>query len=168
MQTFMERLLEEGIKVARYKAQDKDGTYGTHKMGRLVSFEKTVETSEGKIYGILIGTGKDVLGKYWVKDSSGNYSEVAESINSLLAIEFGTAAKALPKQEAFGVTGGRGTLAKHGHENHMGWYIVTDVDKNEPVDWKFASAIEPTRPMYYAGLEMYEKVKEIGKEVFGS
>lgn len=169
MQTFMERLLAEGIVVAEKYSEDVNGRYGTHKMGALVSFNKSVETSEGKIYGILVGTGKDVIGEWYVNDGSGNYSRTQAEINSLLAIEFGTAALALRPQDAFGVHGGKGTLARHGHENDKAWYIITGLDnKGKPEKFKLATAIEPTRPMYQAGLAMYEKVKEIGKEVFGS
>lgn len=177
MERFITLLLEEGIKVAQEYSQDEEGAFGTHQMGKSVFFyHEPVETSDGKVYGIMIGEGDDIpAGTYYVNDGKGNYTPITgDSINALLALEFGTAAQALPTQSAFGVTGGKGTLSKYGHDDDMAWKIVTRIGKDEksdrikPVDWKNATAIKPTQPMYHAGLAMYQKIRQAAITAFRS
>lgn len=177
MERFITLLLEEGIKVAREYSQDDNEKFGTHQFGKSVFFyHDPVETSDGKVYGVLIGEGDDIpAGTYYVNDGKGNYTPITgDSINALLALEFGTAAQALPQQSAFGVTGGQGTLSKYGHENDMAWKIVTALGKDKdsgrikPIAWKTATSVKPTQPMYHAGLAMYQKVKEAAITAFRS
>lgn len=168
--TFISILLDEGIRVAQEKAVDEGGKYGTHEMVKRghIMFTRDSFMSNGAACGIMYGTGGDILGQWYINDGNGNYTLETGFINSLMAIEFGTAAKALPKQESFDVVGGKGTLAKYGHDNDLGWYIVTKIDgKGKPIEWKEATAITPTQPMYYAGLAMYEKIKEAAITAFG-
>ena len=176
MEKFITILLDEGVRVAQMKAVDKSGALGTHQMGRHVYFgAEPVETVDGVVHGIMIGTGDDIpAGTYYVNDGNGNYTPISnDSINALLALEFGTAMMALPQQTAFGVTGGRGTLSKYGHDEDYAWKIITKIGKDEngnirPIEWKNATAISPTQPMYNAGLAMYQKVKEAAITAFRS
>lgn len=169
LDTFMGILLDEGITVAQSYAVDYSGMYGTHKMAQYVSFDKEINTADGKIYGILYGRGDTLTAQWYVNNGSGKYVLTQGTINTMLAMEFGTAAEALPPQEAFGVTGGRGTNSKYGHANDSAWYIITGIDENgKPCEWKLATAMAGTRPMYQAGLAMYQKVKEAARIAFGS
>ena len=177
MEKFIGLLLDEGIMVAKSYAVDYSGAFGTHQMAQYVFFDKEpISTTDGKVYGVMFGRGDDIpAGTYYVNDGNGNYTPITEdSINALLALEFGTAAYALPKQNAFGVTGGKGTLTKYGHSDDESWHIITRVAKDKktgkivPVEWKNATAITPTRPMYQAGLAMYQKIKQAAITAFGS
>lgn len=170
LETFVNILLEEGISVAYEHSQDIGGAFGTHKMGQQgIAFNKEVNTADGKIYGVLIGTGNDVVGYWYMNNGKGVYTQVSDTINALMVLEFGTAGLALEVQNSFGVVGGQGTKSKCGHENDYAWKIITRLDSNgNPVEWKNATAIQPTRPMYQAGLAMCEKVKEAARVAFGS
>lgn len=174
MERFITLLLKEGVRVAREKSADIEGPLGTHEMGKHVFFEaEPVETADGIVYGIMIGTGDDIVGEWYANDGNGNYLHQKDVINALMAIEFGTAAMALPPTEAFGVVGGRGTFPALYHEEDYAWHIITKVGvdketgKTIPIEWKPATAIQPTQPMYNAGLAMYQKIKQTAIAVFG-
>ena len=168
MQVFIDELLKIGIETAKQNINI-DGTYGTHKMASLghVAFRKEVSTEDGKVYGIMFGHGDDVHGEWYENDGNGAYHLVEDTINSMLAIEFGTAGKALPVQDAFGVTAGQGQKARY-HANDNAWYIITAIDPKtrKPIAWKPATAITPSQPMYKAGLAMYEGVKKAAEVAF--
>ena len=175
MEKFITLLLKEGIRVAKEKSADIDGPLGTHEMGKHVSFgAEPVETKDGVVYGLMIGTGDDIVGEWYANDGNGNYLLQRDMINALMALEFGTAAMALPPTEAFGVLGGRGTFPALYHEDDYAWYIITEVGvdketgKTIPTKWKPATAIQPTQPMYHAGLAMYQKIKEAAITAFRS
>lgn len=171
MQVFIDELLKIGIETAKQNINI-DGTYGTHKMASLghVAFRKEVNTEDGKVYGIMFGHGDDVHGDWYENDGNGAYHLVEDTINSMLAIEFGTAGKALPIQEAFGVTAGQGQKARY-HAADNEWYIITKIAQDEkgnvrPIEWKPATAISPSQPMYHAGIAMYEGVKKAAQVAF--
>lgn len=168
LERFVQILLDEGVRVAQEHSQDIDGALGTHKMGRHVYFSaEPIETSDGVVHGIMLGQGDTIAGYWFQGDGHGNYEEVSDTINALMVLEFGTAAMALPPQTAFGVVGGQGTKSRNGHEDDFAWKIITRIDKDgNPVEWKNATAIQPTQPMYHAGLAMYEKVKEAALAAF--
>lgn len=167
MKIFVDELLKIGIEAAEANV-DVGGRYGTHKMKDLghIEFRREVNTADGKVYGIMFGHGDDVHGEWYENDGNGAYHLVEDTINSMLAVEFGTAAFALPVQDAFGVTAGQGQKAKF-HANDSEWYIITALDKDgKPAEWKPATAITPSRPMYQAGLKMYEGVKKAAEVAF--
>ena len=167
LETFVKILLDEGIKVAWQHSEDIPGALGSHKMGEHVSFmTEPIETSEGTVYGVLLGRGDTITGMWYENDGEGGYRMVSDTINALLVLEFGTAAMALPQQDAFGVTAGQGTKSKRGHEDDFAWKIITKVSNGKPVAWKTATAIQPTQPMYHAGLAMFEKIQEAAKIAF--
>jgi len=170
MERFITLLLEEGVRTACEKAVDVSGALGTHHMGKHVFFgAEPVETSDGVVYGLIIGQGDDIVGEWYANDGNGTYVPQKDVINALMALEFGTAAMALPPTEAFGVLGGRGTFPALYHEDDYVWHIVTKVDsKGNPIEWKTATAIQPTQPMYHAGLAMYQKIKQTAIAVFRS
>ena len=168
MTAFVNELLDIGIETAQQNL-NASGTFGTHQMAQLgnVSFRKEVETSDGVVYGIMFGHGGDVVGNWYVSDGNGVYTPKSDTINSLLAIEFGTAGKALSAREMFGAYGGQGTMSSAGHANDNAWYIVTGIDeKGHPNKWVMATAIKPTRPMFKAGLQMYVEVKKAAENAF--
>lgn len=167
MKIFVDELLKIGIEAAEANV-DVGGRYGTHKMKDLghIEFRREVNTADGKVYGIMFGHGEDVHGEWYENDGNGAYHLVEDTINSMLAVEFGTAGKALPIQDAFGVTAGQGQKARY-HANDDEWYIITALDKDgKPAAWKPATAITPSRPMYQAGLKMYEGVKKAAEVAF--
>lgn len=171
MQVFVKELLKIGIETAKQHINE-DGKFGTHKMADLgnVFFRKEVNTEDGKVYGIMFGHGDDVHGEWYENDGNGAYHLVEDTINSMLAIEFGTAGKALPVQEAFGVTAGQGQKARY-HATDSEWHIITKIGKDDkgnvrPIAWKHATAITPSQPMYHAGLAMYEGVKKAAEVAF--
>lgn len=151
---FVDKLLDIGIEVAKENAVDIPGTFGTHHMGEYVSFSKELSNSKGKSKGLILGMGAEI------------YSAVNEgrSINSLMALEFGTAALALEPQAMFGVSGGRGTNSRSGHENDLVWWAYT-VENGKRIRKKL-TAIEPTRPMYHAATEMLLQIQRVAQEVF--
>ena len=170
MEKFITLLLKEGVTTASLKSSDISGPLGTHEMGKHVFFgAEPVETKDGVVYGLMIGTGDDIVGEWYVNDGNGNYYPQKDVINALMALEFGTAAMALPPTEAFGVLGGRGTFPALYHEDDFAWHIVTKIDsKGNPIEWKTATAIQPTQPMYHAGLAMYQKIRQAAITVFRS
>ena len=170
MEKFITLLLKEGVTTASLKSSDISGALGTHEMGKHVYFgAEPVETKDGVVYGLMIGTGDDIVGEWYVNDGNGNYYPQKDVINALMALEFGTAAMALPPTEAFGVLGGRGTFPALYHEDDFAWHIVTKIDsKGNPIEWKTATAIQPTQPMYHAGLAMYQKIRQTAVAVFWS
>ena len=159
---FVKRLLDVGIETAEKFGAGESGTYGTHKMERYVWFSKKLEPDKHGCHGILMGKGATLYSE-WIGEGGEKRSG---SINSMLAMEFGTAGLALPKQDRFGVTAGRGTNSQYGHENEVLWYIL--VEENGKTFWKVATAITPTRPMHNAMIEMQDQIKAIAKEVFGN
>lgn len=159
MEEFVNRLLDVGIKTAE-SVPGISGSLGTHKFENFVWYYKEFEKSVDGCIGIMVGQGQtfDVT---W-----GENGEKHGSINALAAIEFGTAAKALPKQKKFGVVGGYGTNSYYGHEDDAVWYFANGKDANGKLVWKKATAVTPTRPMNQASLAMMQDIKKIAREVF--
>lgn len=153
---FVSKLLEKGIETAQEKVVDNGGSYGTHTMGRTIFFRQEVASLVNGASGKLIGEGET-----WEPEG------FEGSINTLLALEFGTAGKALAPVEMFGGKGGKGTNSHAGHENDDFWfvYIKDENGKNRKV--KF-TAIEPTQPMYNASIRMIQDITSTAREVFGN
>lgn len=160
MEEFVNRLIDVGIKTAE-NVPGISGSFGTHKFENFVWYYKEFEKSVDGCIGIMVGQGQtfDVT---WGKDD-----EKSGSINALMALEFGTAGKALPRQEKFGVVGGQGTNSYYGHEDDDVWYFADGKDENGRLIWKKATAITPTRPMVQASDAMVREIKKIAREVFG-
>lgn len=165
MEALVNRLLELGIETAQHHSTDVPGRYGTHKMGQYVSFKKEIKAADGSCTGLLVAMG-DTLDSVWYgPDGEKRYG----TINAMMALEFGTAAKAVSVRESFGVTGGQGTNSQYGHENDLEWWIAESLDSNgKPTDWKRATAITPTRPLMHAGNEMASEIANAAREVFGA
>lgn len=159
MATFIEKLLDVGIKVARFQSIDVPGQFGTHQMGRYVTFEKEIEVGNNTCRGLMLGIGETLFSTWYARE------ERHGSINAIMALEFGTAALALSVREAFGAVGGQGTNSKYGHENDMEWFLYKE--NGGHVERIKATAIRPTRPMYNAALEMSRQIVETAREVFG-
>ena len=162
---FIAELLDKGIKVARDKTIDVDGTFGSHKMGHYVTFEMECNSKGSSVEGILIGVGQNIITQWMSPDNSEPRVGI---INALHVLEFGTAAKALEPQTAFGVMGGQGTNSFYGHEDDLVWYFNTgEKDEKGRTKWKKATAITPTQPMYYAATEMLQAIEDVAKNIFG-
>lgn len=160
VELFTAKLLELGIARAE-SVPGISGEFGTHKMERFVWYSKELNPSKDGCLGVLVGTGR-TFNVTW-----GENGEKSGSLNALQAIEFGTAAKALPVQTRFGVTGGRGTNSYYGHSDDSRWYFANGKDSEGRLIWKKATAITPTRPMAQAANEMISQINRVAKEVFG-
>ena len=154
---FIRLLLEVGIRVAEERVQN-----GSHHMPDYISFEKEIETDGGCTLGYLVGQG-DTLLSNWI-DSTG--IEHIDEVFPLAMMEFGSAVFALEPQETFGGQGGQGTFSVSGNENKASWY-VTKIDEAGNEVRTYATAIEPTRPMYNAMLEMREQLISCAQQAFG-
>jgi len=169
MEEFVNRLLEVGIERAE-NTPGQSGTYGTHGFENMVAYYKQLEPNEYGCHGVMIGVGQDIEAEWFSSDGK----PWNGTINTMLALEFGTAAAADAVTDMFGVTGGQGTNAQFGHEDEMAWRII--VDSREEIDkkgnvrevpiTKLATAITPSRPMLMASQEMISQITTIAKEVF--
>lgn len=160
---FCNKLLDVGISVCEQNAVDVNGAYGTHQMGSLVTFKKEIQNEDGSVHSLIIGTGQS-FEAFWYTYGG---VQVSRTVNPLLMIEFGTAAKAVGGSEAFNEENHKGELSTGGHDNDTDWWIAEEVDENGNVTkWKKGTAITPTQPMYKAFLKMKEEVVKVAKEVF--
>ena len=154
---FVELLAEVGIRVAEGVVQN-----GNSQMASRVSFEKEIESDGGYTLGMITGIG-ETFESHWI-DKDGEQHD--DEVFPLAMLEFGSAARALPPQEAYGGYGGQGTFSYSGNEDKYAWY-VTKVDGSGATKKELGFAIEPTRPMYNAMLEMQEQVEACAKKAFG-
>ena len=146
---FIERLLDEGISVAR----DNSGGYG-----KLISFSKEIEGGTRTI-GLLIAEDKQKIIAEW--DYYGN-KKTAE-LSPLLLSEFGSATLS---EILFNISGvGQGTFPGQTHASEPYWRYKEWKDDNSG-EWKTGSGVKPTHPMYKADLEMLQKIETIAREVF--
>ena len=158
LQKFVELLLEKGITVA-----ETETAKGSHQLPQRIRFEKKIEADKGYVLGILTGKG-DTLISDWI-DAKGN--EHIDEVFPLSMLEFGSAAYALEPQDTFGGHGGKGTFSVSGNENKASWY-VTKIDDGGNEIRKHATAIEPTKPMYNAMLDMRSEISECAEKAFRS
>lgn len=156
---FVEALSEVGIKVARDKTAE-----GSHQMPKYIRFEKEIVSDrKGYVIGVITGIG-DTFPSDWV-DVDG--IEHIDDVFPLSMLEFGSAAFALPEQDAFGGHGGQGTFSVSGNENKAVWYVNKIYEDKTRKRIK-ATAIAPTRPMYNAMIEMQKEIESCAKKAFGS
>lgn len=158
-QVLVERLADLGITTAETHLSGAN----TNHLEKFVMFGKQVNPSQSGCTGVMFGMA-DTLTSHWY---SGDGTEHNDVVEPLLMLEFGSGIYGLPPQSAFGGYGGQGTMAISGHENEASWWYATDIDENgKPTNWHIGTAVEPTRPMYNAWLEMYTQVMTIAREVF--
>lgn len=171
MKLFVERLLEVGVQTAQ-EVPGIPGTYGSHHMEDYVVFYKEMEHTDNGFRGKVVAESSPIEATWF-----GSEGDVREgTISPVLALEFGTAALAVPAEEMFGGYGGQGTNSVYGHDGDLQWYFITDFEEIEKPDgtietrpiWKKATAIHPTHPMLQASSEMLEQVRDIAREVFGT
>lgn len=169
---FVERLLEVGIECAQ-NVPGIGGSTGSHGFENRVSYYKEIEPGIDGCHGIMVGTGETIEEKWYTFNGEERFG----SINTMLALEFGTAATA-EGGERFGFSGGSGTNSVTGgyFADSTLWYFVDDYQEilDEETgktvikrSWKKATSITPTRPMTQASQEMISQIKTIAKEVFG-
>lgn len=157
---FLKLLLDCGIEVAEQSIQN-----GTHTMPERITFSKEFTNPDTKeVVALLVGVGETFFSNW--KDASG--IEHHDEVYPLAMMEFGSAGLALPPQNIYGGIGGRGTFSVSGHENDLEWYFDTgEVDeKGKPIR-KYATAINPTQPMYNAMIEMQNQIRDCAVQAFG-
>lgn len=156
---FVAKLLKAGISCAE-SIPGISGETGSHQFEQYVWYSKELNASKDGCLGVMYGHGT-TLNVTWGADG-----DKSGSINTMIALEFGTAGKALPAQTLFGVTGGQGTNSYYGHADDTVWYFANGKDNKGNLIWKKATAITPTRPMMNAANEMISQIYTIAKEVF--
>ena len=153
---FLEKLADIGITVAKHEAAVNDD----HKFYELGMVEFVKEWQDGYLH--LIGRNADLsrLHTHWY-DGEGNPHD--ETISPILALEWGTAGRAVPGHKGeFAVTGN--------HVNDTFWYYYTSLDENGKPDKDtkhVATAVKPHEMMYKATMEMMKEIKKVAKEVWG-
>lgn len=149
---FMEKLAEKGIKVCH----DEQAQGDSHDFFSMVTFEMKWEDKTLCI----IGRNSDLsrLHTLWY-DGQGN--EHRETINPILALEYGTAGLA--------IKGHKGSAAVTGnHVDDTEWYYYSELTSNgKPTELKYATAEEAHQPMYQAWFNMKMEIVKTAKEVFG-
>lgn len=153
---FVELLQDVGITTA-----DLVLSIGTHTMPSRIRFEKEIESDGSYTLGVLVGIGETFFSS-WI-DANG--TEHLDEVFPLAMMEFGSAAYALPPQDAYGGSGGQGTFSVMGNDTKASWY-VTRIDDGEKRKVK-ATAIRPTRPMYNAMIQMRQQLVECARQAFG-
>lgn len=168
IENFVSALLLEGYETAYATVADDQKPYGSHRMQEYITFSMKIEEEGNGVKGILRAIPTQVIQSKWYRsDESGQVEEVTGSINPVLAVEFGTAAFALPPQERFGGRGGQGTNSKGSKADSAYWYIATRVNEDGKLDgWKPASAIKPTRPLHNAMLAMENDIETLARRYF--
>lgn len=169
---FVERLLEVGIECAE-NVPGIGGSTGSHGFENRVSYYKELEPAVDGCHGIMIGEGETIETQWFTFNGEERFG----SINTMLALEFGTAATA-EGGERFGAIGGSGTNSVTGgyFADRTVWYFVEvyqemlDEETGKTIierKWKKATSITPTTPMTKASQEMISQIRTIAKEVFG-
>lgn len=147
---FSEMLADKGITVAFEYAQG-----DSHKFCEMVTFTK--EYKGKKVY--LVGKNVDLsrLNTHWY-DADGNEHE--ETISPILALEWGTAGRA--------IKGHQGTASVTGnHVTDTQWMFYTDIDGNgNPINPHIATAEEAHEPMFHAYEEMKNAIKDVARKCF--
>lgn len=142
---YVERLLEEGVKVADAKVKESP-------LGRYVSISTDITEEQMGCKGVLIARG-DV-----------KYSDKYEPFSTILAIEFGAGRSYNPKENpnASDLGFGVGTFPGQSHAEEDGWYFWDDAKQM----WIYSKGVKATMPMYEAQMKIVEIAKEVAKEVF--
>lgn len=142
------KLASLGITVAQAEAKN-----DSHHFDKMVVFKK--EWNGGYLY--LIGRNKGLRGLHteWY-DAEGNYH--TETISPILALEYGTAGKA--------IKGHKGSAAvTRNHVDDKAWYYYEGPNRTKPHK---ATAEEAHEPMYKAFLIMKKQIQLAASEVFGN
>lgn len=150
-ETFVRRLLDEGISVARENV----GGYG-----RLISFSKNGHGGL-KAVGYMIADSRPIIAEWAVKENGEEVKKTAE-VNPLLMAEFGSGPMAEVLFDIAGV--GQGTFPGQTHAFETSWWYKDWETK----EWHQAFGIKPKHPMHEAEMAMIERVQEIAREVFYS
>ena len=143
----LRKLADLGITVAKAEALN-----DSHKFYKMVTFKK--KWNDGYLY--LVGADSNLRGLHteWY-DAEGNHH--TETISPILALEYGTAGKAIKgHQGSASVTGN--------HINDTVWYYYEGPNRTGR---HLATAEEPHQPMYKAFLIMKKQIKQAAIEVFG-
>lgn len=146
-QTFVERLLERGIRTA----QANSGEYGG-----MIKFEKKLNPSDYGCDGVLVATDGQKLIREWMR--GGNV--VSAEVSPLLMAEFGSGwlAKVLDPVEGVG----QGTFPDqtHAFDPHGWWWETPDGEKHH----SYGEA--PTYPMHAASIAILIDADTVARKVF--
>ena len=148
-ETFVRRLLDEGISVA----EQNTGGYGKY-----IQFYK-----EGKggirTVGFLIAKDTPIMVEW---DHYG--TKKTAKLSPLLMAEFGSAKLA---EVLFAISGvGQGTFPGQTHAFDEGGWNYKEWQEDHKGKWHHSVGVAPTHPMYHADMEMIQKIDEIAREVF--
>ena len=146
-QIFLDRLLEEGIRVAEMHT----GRYTGY-----IAFEKDIKVGKKVCVGVLTGLNTKPFISTW-KVKGGKKSV---EVNALLMAEFGSGWLANVIWNVPGV--GQGTFPGQTHATDPGgwWWEDEDGTKHHSI------GEAPYYPMYSAEMAMLEKIDSIAREVF--
>lgn len=153
-QEFVMRLADYGIRVVNQNIDPK--------FGRYITFQKDLQCQDESVSAILMVIEIGQIQAEWNQYGT----EMRASISPLLMAEFGSGAKALPKQKLpDGREVGQGSFI-HGDPKHaeMNSWAYMDLDGN----WHRGFAVQPTRPIFTAAEEMFKQIKTIAFEVWGA
>ena len=144
---FVDRLLDEGIKVAEQNVGD---------YGGFIIFEKEIE-GDTQCVGLLVARDRQKVIREW---QYYGYSTKTVEISPILFAEFGSGFLA---EVLFPVPGvGQGTFPGQEHAFEPGGWSWMDLDGK----WHHSKGEKPTHPMYQADMEMINSILRIAKEVF--
>lgn len=146
---YVTRLANIGIEVA----EANKGRFSNH-----IAFKVEYEDDRYGCTAIIYGTDVDKLISTWQTLDGTKQAEVSP----ILMAEFGSGFKAQNPNNVEGY--GQGTFPDQTHAFDEDGWSWKDVDGN----WHHSKGIEPTMPMYKAGLEIKSNIKKIGKEIFGN
>lgn len=154
--TFVDRLTEHGILIAR---ENSDGEYGSY-----ITFTKTVNPMQYGATAILLATSGTITVQWMA------YGKVKSAdVSPLLMTEFGSgfnASDASGKGNADIATAlgmGQGTFPGQTHARDIGGWFWQDLDG----EWHSSEGIEPSMPVFSALISMEMEIVSIARGVFG-
>ena len=152
-ETFVTRLSEIGIRVAKQNL----GQFGSY-----IVFDTEVDDSSDGIKAVLVATNTGLIHSEW-RTADGTKSA---DVSPILMAEFGSGlrAKKNPFGEHMSPKMGTGTFPDQTHaEDPQGWWYQT-LDG----EWHHSYGVTPTMPMYKASAAIFDNVRTVAREVFGS
>lgn len=142
------RLCAEGMPIVR-------AYIGESGFGRYIRISSEITPQQAGCKAAIYMEDKAKIKSEWQTQEGVSSAEVSPS----LMLEFGSGQKAENPANISGV--GTGTFPGGKHGNEPGWWYM-DLEGN----WHYSTGISPKMPMYYAGMELREKVLEIARQVF--
>lgn len=157
VQRFIDKLATEGITCAMHTNM----TFGNY-----ISFHKTMMVNGHYTEAQIVMHADSMMFSEWKQEDG---SVKTAEVNPILMEEFGSGFKTAEihaqRSNAFSghTLGGQGTFPNQTHANDSnGWWYK---DLND--EWHHVYGTKPSMPLSNAIMEMYLKVKQVEKDVFG-